>query len=87
MAKGTKKHPLVDATRPNLVEDIFPHSLPPLIPLANPVVEYIDGEPVEFDFAGVKDRDICITDTTFRDGQQSRYGQFAQVEACAKPGL
>ena len=72
MAKGKKKHPLVDATRPNLLEEVFPHDLPPLIPLANPVVEYIDGKAVQFDFAGVKDRDICITDTTFRDGQQSR---------------
>ena len=27
---------------------------------------------MEFDFAGIKGRDICISDTTFRDGQQAR---------------
>lgn len=69
---GTKKHPLVDRTEPNLLEETFPYSLPPLIKLGGKVVEYIDGEPVEFDFASVKDRDIVITDTTFRDGQQAR---------------
>jgi len=67
-----KPHPLVDATEPNLVEDTFPHSLPPLIQFERPVVEYIDDQPVEFDLPGVKDRDILITDTTFRDGQQAR---------------
>jgi isopropylmalate/homocitrate/citramalate synthase len=73
-ARGTvrKKHRLVDATRPNLLEDTFPYELPPLIRLEGPVVEYIDGEPVEFDFGAVKGRDILISDTTFRDGQQAR---------------
>lgn len=69
---GTKKHPLVDRTTPNLLEETFPYSLPPLIKFDGKAVEYIDGEPVEFDFASVKDRDIVITDTTFRDGQQAR---------------
>ena len=36
------------------------------------MIEYIDGEPVEFDFNSVKKRDIVVTDTTFRDGQQAR---------------
>ena len=72
MSKVRKKHPLVDAKRPNLVEDIFPYSLPPLIRLEGPVTEIIDGKPVEFDFGAVKDRPIYITDTTFRDGQQAR---------------
>jgi isopropylmalate/homocitrate/citramalate synthase len=72
MSKVKKKHPLVDAKRPNLVEDIFPYSLPPLIRLEGPVTEIIDGKPVEFDFGAVKDRPIYITDTTFRDGQQAR---------------
>jgi hypothetical protein len=66
-----KKHRLIDAKEPNLLEDIFPYDLPPLIRLAGPVVEYIDGKPVEFDFGAVKDRPILITDTTFRDGQQA----------------
>jgi isopropylmalate/homocitrate/citramalate synthase len=72
MSKVRKKHPLVDAKRPNLLEDIFPYSLPPLIRLEGPVTEIIDGKPVEFDFGAVKDRPIYITDTTFRDGQQAR---------------
>ena len=72
MSKVKKKHPLVDAKRPNLVEDIFPYSLPPRIRLEGPAIENIDGKPVEFDFGAVKDRPILITDTTFRDGQQAR---------------
>src|SRR5438132_580227 len=67
------KHPLKDTTQPNLLEDTFDYSLPPLIKFdRNPVVEYIDGKPIEFDFNSVKSRDIFITDTTFRDGQQAR---------------
>jgi isopropylmalate/homocitrate/citramalate synthase len=65
-------HPLVDAEVPNLLEEIFPYNLPPLIRFKGPVIEYIDDEPVEFDFASVKDRELVITDTTFRDGQQAR---------------
>ncbi|TKJ35035.1 MAG: 2-isopropylmalate synthase [Planctomycetes bacterium B3_Pla] len=72
MGNVKKKHRLVDAKVPNLVEDVFPYNLPPLIPLSNPAIEYIDGKPVEFDFEAVKDRPILITDTTFRDGQQAR---------------
>jgi len=72
MGKTRKKHTLVNATKPNLQEEIFPYSLPPLIRFEAPVVERIDGENVEFDFASVKDRNILISDTTFRDGQQAR---------------
>ncbi|MBN2139184.1 MAG: hypothetical protein JW720_15365 [Sedimentisphaerales bacterium] len=72
MNKKTKRHKLVDARQPNLVEDVYVHSLPPLIRFDGPAVEYIDGEAVEFDFGAVKDRPIVITDTTFRDGQQAR---------------
>ena len=72
MSEVKKQHPLVDAEKPNLLEDTYPYSLPPLIRFEGPVVEYIDGKAVEFDLAAVKDRDISITDTTFRDGQQAR---------------
>jgi len=72
MGKEKKRHPLINAKIPNLLEEVFPYSLPPLIRLAGPVIEYIDGEPVEFDFSSVKDRQLLITDTTFRDGQQAR---------------
>ena len=68
-----KSHSLVDTTVPNYIEDTFDYDLPPLVKLEDyPVVEYIDGEPVEFVFNSVKDRDIVVTDTTFRDGQQAR---------------
>jgi isopropylmalate/homocitrate/citramalate synthase len=67
-----KPHPLVDATQPNLLEGVFPYSLPPLVRFDGPAVEYIDGKPVTFDFASVRNRPILITDTTFRDGQQAR---------------
>ncbi len=72
MDKAGKHHQLVDATKPNLLEDIYPYSLPPLIRLDGPVVEYIDGKPVQFDLPAVKARNILISDTTFRDGQQAR---------------
>jgi len=70
MAK--KSFPLIDSTEPNLIEETFDYDLPPLIRFDGPVVEYIDGEPVEFDPQSLKKRDIVITDTTFRDGQQAR---------------
>ena len=67
-----KSFPLVDATEPNLLEDTFDYSMPPLIKFDGPLVEYIDGEAVEFDPVAAVNRDIHITDTTFRDGQQAR---------------
>ncbi len=69
---ATKKFPLVDTTEPNRMEGTFPYDLPPLIKFDGPLVEQIDGETVEFDPNSVKTRDINITDTTFRDGQQAR---------------
>ena len=67
------RHPLIDATEPNLLEDVFNYSLPPLIRFDGlPVIEHIDGQRVEFDVAAAAHRDIFLTDTTFRDGQQSR---------------
>ncbi len=72
MSERTKPHPLVDATQPNLLEEMFDYSLPPRMSFDGPVVEYIDGQPIEFDPQALKSRDIVITDTTFRDGQQAR---------------
>ncbi len=57
---------------PNLLEDIFPHSLPPRIIFTGKIYEEIDGEVVEFDPKEALERDLHITDTTFRDGQQAR---------------
>ncbi len=67
-----KEYPLQDVSEPNLIKDIFPYSLPPLIKFEAPIKEVIDGVEVEFDPNSVKERDIFITDTTFRDGQQAR---------------
>ena len=73
MTTIAKPHLLVNAAEPNLLEDTFDYSLPPLIKFENhPITEIIDGVPVEFDPSTVKSRDIVITDTTFRDGQQAR---------------
>jgi isopropylmalate/homocitrate/citramalate synthase len=65
-------YPLQDVPKPNLLKNTFPHSQPPLIQFEGPVKEFIDGKEVEFDPRSVLKRDIHITDTTFRDGQQSR---------------
>jgi len=72
MRNQIKSHPLVNTSEPNLLEGTFNYNLPPLIKFDGPVVEYIDGKPVEFDPKSLLKRDIYITDTTFRDGQQSR---------------
>jgi len=72
MSVKTKAHPLVDCTEPDLLEEVFDYSLPPLIRFEGPVIEHIDGQAVEFDPRSVETRDIFITDTTFRDGQQAR---------------
>ncbi|MBN2472975.1 MAG: hypothetical protein JXB62_00105 [Pirellulales bacterium] len=72
MSEKYDSHSLVDATEPNFLEETFDYGLPPLIRFDGPLVEYIDGQPVEFDPATLAGRDIVITDTTFRDGQQAR---------------
>ena len=63
---------LKEVQEPNLLTDIFPYSLPPLITFEGKITETIDGKNVEFDPSELKRRDIHITDTTFRDGQQAR---------------
>lgn len=72
VAPARKRFRLIDTTEPNLLEDTFDYSLPPKIRFDGPIIEYIDGQPVEFDPNSAKTRDIFITDTTFRDGQQAR---------------
>lgn len=67
-----KKHELVEPAEPNLVEDIFDYSLPPRIVFDGKLYEDIDGQTVTFDPADALARDLHITDTTFRDGQQAR---------------
>jgi len=67
-----KEHPWIDTTEANLLESTFDYDMPPLIRFDGPLVEHIDGQAVEFDTSSIKTRDIHITDTTFRDGQQAR---------------
>jgi isopropylmalate/homocitrate/citramalate synthase len=63
---------LRQVSEPNLLSDLFPYSLPPRIVFDGKIAETIDGKTVEFDPSDVLRRDIHITDTTFRDGQQAR---------------
>jgi len=67
-----KPYTLRDVTQPNLFKDIFPYSLPPRITFESTIKEVVDGRKVEFAPRAVLHRDIHITDTTFRDGQQAR---------------
>jgi len=66
------KYELRNVTEPNLLEDIFPYSRVPHIPFSGRTAEEIDGVMVEFSPADAAARDIHLTDTTFRDGQQAR---------------
>ena len=66
------EYPLKDVAEPNLIEDVFDYSLPPLIKFDGPWIENVGGRQVEFDLAARAKADIHITDTTFRDGQQAR---------------
>ncbi len=67
-----KEFPLLDVEKPNLLKNTFPHSLPPRIRFEEKIKDTIDGRQIEFDASSVEKRDLFITDTTFRDGQQSR---------------
>ncbi len=72
MPDNRKSFPLVDATEPNLIDRTFHYDLPPLLRFDGPAIEVIDGKPVEFDPQSLRTRDIFVTDTTFRDGQQAQ---------------
>jgi len=67
-----KPYALQEVAEPNLLTEIFPYNLPPLITFEGKIHETIDGQTVEFDPSDLRTRDIHITDTTFRDGQQAR---------------
>jgi isopropylmalate/homocitrate/citramalate synthase len=67
-----REYPLKNVEEPCLMEDVFPHTIPPCIVFDGKIVEYIDGKRIEFDPQEALRRDLCVTDTTFRDGQQAR---------------
>jgi len=64
--------PLQEVDEPVLFEDTFPHVIPPRIVLDGLVSETIEGKTYQVDLATVAERDLVVTDTTFRDGQQAR---------------
>ena len=64
--------PLKEVSEPNLMEDVFPHVVPPRVMFDGPVSEGLDGQRYRIDPNDVRTRDIVMTDTTFRDGQQAR---------------
>ena len=68
----SKTYDLQDVAEPNFIEDIFDYSLPPKIQFTGLIYEDIDGQQVTFDPAVALKRDLHVTDTTFRDGQQAR---------------
>ncbi|MDP6125701.1 MAG: hypothetical protein QGH20_08105 [Candidatus Latescibacteria bacterium] len=63
---------IIDVDEPNLLEDQFTHDLPPGVVFEGPFEETIDGKTVSIDPNEAIRRDLVITDTTFRDGQQAR---------------
>ena len=60
LEQETYHYELQDVAEPNLFRDIFPYHQPPMVPFNHRLVPM---DPPE---------EIWITDTTFRDGQQSR---------------
>ena len=67
-----KERNLIEVDEPNLLDEFFDYSLPPKIRFDGPIYEEIDGKTVKFDPQEALARDLVITDTTFRDGQQAR---------------
>lgn len=63
---------LIDVSEPQLYEEVFPHAVPPRIIFDGEIAETLDGETVTIDPRAVQARDIHLTDTTFRDGQQAQ---------------
>ena len=63
---------LQEVGEPQLYTDLFTHDLPPQITFDGPMEEKLGDKVITVDPADVKKRDIVITDTTFRDGQQAR---------------
>jgi isopropylmalate/homocitrate/citramalate synthase len=63
---------LLNVDEPNLLDDIFRYDQVPRITFEGKIYEEINGRLFQFDPADLLRRDIHITDTTFRDGQQAR---------------
>ncbi len=63
---------LIEVEEPNLLDEQFDYNLPPRILFDGPLYEEIGDRIVRFDPEEALARDLVITDTTFRDGQQAR---------------
>ena len=63
---------LIDVDEPNLLDEQFDYNLPPKILFDGPLYEELGDRLVRFDPEEALARDLVITDTTFRDGQQAR---------------
>ena len=63
---------LIEVGEPNLLDEQFDYNLPPKILFDGPLYEEIGDRLVRFDPEEALARDLVITDTTFRDGQQAR---------------
>ena len=74
MTKKLKEYPLIDATEPNLLEETFDYNLPPLIRFDGPIIEYIDGKPVEVRSAA-RSRPATSSSPTRRSATASRPGR------------
>ncbi len=61
-----------EVSEPVLLAETFPHTTPPRIIFQDPIAEQLDDKTYTINPQDVKKRDIFITDTTFRDGQQAR---------------
>jgi len=61
-----------EVSEPVLLTEVFPHVTPPHIVFDGPIQEEVDGKVFTVSPRDIKKRDIFITDTTFRDGQQAR---------------
>jgi len=70
--KVSEPKELIQVEEPNLLEEIFNYDTIPRITFTGKIFEEIDDDLVQFDPADLLSRDIHITDTTFRDGQQAR---------------
>lgn len=67
-----RKKDLTEVEHPNLYEDIFSFDNVPSIKFDGKIYEEINGKIIEFDPIEAINRDIIISDNTFRDGQQAR---------------
>ncbi len=61
-----------EVSEPVLLADVFPHTMPPHIVFDDPIHAELDGKAYIIRPGDLRTRDIRITDTTFRDGQQAR---------------